>query len=786
MLRHHVLIIFRSFKRFKTSFIINLVGLSTGLACTLLAYLWVNDELKVDKFHANDSRLYKLMEHQKNSATSIRVTYSTPGLLAETLQSEQPEVEYASVVTPSNWFDNTTLTVGDRSIAAGMIYASKDFFKMFSFDLISGNASQVLADKSAIVISESTARALFQSPENAIGKAVDFQHMKEFIVSGVFEDVPRRSSQQFDFVLSFENFKDVNPNVVKWENSGPMTFVVLKESATAAGFEKKISGLISRHVAEKHRTLIMRKYSDVYLRGNYNDLGVETGGRIEYVIMFSVIAVFILLIACINFMNLSTAKASRKVKEVGIKKAIGASRNTLVLQYIGESMLMSFVALAIAVLLVDLLLPQFNMITGKHLALDEEPEVFLMFVVIAFFTGLISGSYPALYLSGFNPAVVLKGKLNSSLGELWARKGLVIFQFALSVIFIVAVVVVFRQIQYLQNKNLGYDRENLMYFPIQGKAETSLDAFLTELRSLPGVIGASSISESVVGGGNTVSPEWEGKDPGDRTPFAIRPVNFGMVELLGVTLVEGRLFSREHNDSLNVILNETAVRAMGFKDPLGKQINFGPIKSTVVGVIKDFHYESLHVPVNPMFFIAAPQYTRKVMVKLVSGNPTETIKGIQKFVEKFNPGFTFDYRFVDQDYQSQYDNELRVSLLSRYFAGLAILISCLGLFGLASFTAERRQKEIGIRKALGSTDLGIVYLLSSDFTKIVGLAILISLPVSYLLVKQWLDNFQYKIPLEWWYFVGSGLLALVIAWITVASQASRASRVNPVDCLKTE
>lgn len=786
MLRHYILIIFRSFKRFKTSFIINLIGLSTGLACTLLAYLWVNDELKVDKFHVNDSRLYKLMEYQKNSPTSIRVTDSTPGLLAETLQNEQPDVEFASVVTPSYWFDNTTLSVGDRNVVAGMIYASKDYFKMFSFELINGDAGQVLADKSYIVISESTAKALFQTAENAVGKAIEFQHTKEFIVSGIFKDVPRRSSQQFDYVLSFENFKEVNPNVLKWENSGPMTFVLLKETATATDFVKKISGIISQHVNEKHRTLTMRKYSDVYLRGNFNDLGVETGGRIEYVIMFSVIAVFILLIACINFMNLSTAKASRKVKEVGIKKAIGASRKTLMLQYIGESMLMSFLALIIAILLVDLLLPQFNMITGKQLTLSAEPEAFIMFTAITFFTGLISGSYPALYLSSFNPAVVLKGKLNSSLGELWARKGLVIFQFALSVIFIVAVLVVFRQIQYLQNKNLGYDRENLMYFPMQGKSETSLDALLTELRGLPGVVGASSIGESMVGGGNTTTPEWEGKDPADRTPFAVRPVNFGMVDLLGMTLVEGRLFSREHNDSLNVILNETAVRAMGLKEPIGKQINLGPTKSTVVGVVKDFHYESLHVAVNPMFFIAAPQYTRNIMVKLVAGKPKETIKGIQKFVEKFNPGFAFDYRFVDQDYQAQYDAELRVSLLSRYFAGLAILISCLGLFGLASFTAERRQKEIGIRKALGSTNLGIVYLLSSDFTKIVGLAILISLPISYLLVKQWLDNFEYRIPLEWWYFVGSGLLALAIAWMTVASQAARASRVNPVDCLKTE
>lgn len=786
MLRHQLLIIFRSFKRFKTSFLINLIGLSTGLACALLAYLWVNDEIQVDKFHANEPRLFQLMEFQKNSDSNIRVTGSTPGPLAETIQSEIPEVEYSVVVTPSYWFDRATLTAGDKKIDASRIYASKQFFHVFSFELIKGDKDQVLTDKSSIVLSESMAKALFGSIDNAIGKAVDYQHIREYLVSGVFKDITSRSTQGFDFVLSFEDLKTESPGMSDWRNSGPMTYVVLKSPSQRDEFSKKISGLIGNHVPEKHRTLIVNKYSDAYLYGNYNDRGEQDGGRIEYVVMFSIIAAFILLIACINFMNLSTAKASRRVKEVGIKKAIGAPRNTLIIQYMGESMLMTFVAFIISLLMVDLLLPQFNLITGKQLDLVPEGRMLLTFLGVTLFTGLISGSYPALYLSSFNPAAVLKGKFTSSLGELWARKGLVIFQFALSVIFIVAVLVVFRQIQFLQNKNLGYDRDNLMYFPMEGKTKTSLDAFLVELRGVPGVAGASSASESFVGGGNTTTPEWEGRNPEDRTPFAVRPVNYGMVDLLGLELIDGRLFSKDHADSLNVILNEKAAQAMGFKDAVGKTIKLGPSTSTVVGVIKDYHFESLHVPVTPMFFILAPQYTRQIMVKLAAGDQQETISRVQKLTEKFNPGFTFAYRFVDQDYQAQYDAEIRVGLLARYFAGLAILISCLGLFGLASFTAERRLKEIGIRKALGSTDLGIVYLLSADFTKIVAIAIVISLPLSYLLVKQWLDNFAYKVPMEWWYFAGSGLLALFTAWITVAAQASRASRVNPVDCLRSE
>ncbi|HTE32960.1 MAG TPA: ABC transporter permease, partial [Chryseolinea sp.] len=434
MLRHHLLIIFRSFNRFKTSFLINLIGLSSGLASVLLVYLWVNDELLVDKFHVHDARLYQLFEYQKNSQASIRVTNSTPGLLAETIQAESPEVEAAVTATPSDWFDKFTLSIGETTIDSRGIYASRDYFKIFSYDLLHGDANKVLADKNGIVITEETAMALFKTTENLIGKAIDFQHERQFYISGILKNLPSRSSTQFDFVLSFEIFKEVYPQVVKWENSSPMTFVLLKEKADVDLFNKKIAHIIGKHVKEQHRSLISRQYSDVYLRDNYNDEGVQEGGRIEYVIMFSIIAAFILAIACINFMNLSTAKASRRIKEVGIKKAIGANRRTLIFQYMGESMLMSFLSLFLAILIVDIFLPRFNIITGKHLSLDVSGGIVMAFFTIAFITGLVAGSYPALYLSGFNPAVVLKGKSNTSVGELWARKGLVVFQFSLSVI----------------------------------------------------------------------------------------------------------------------------------------------------------------------------------------------------------------------------------------------------------------------------------------------------------------------------------------------------------------
>jgi ABC-type antimicrobial peptide transport system permease subunit len=726
------------------------------------------------------------MEFQRNSGSNIRITDSTPGLLAEELDNTIPEVEYSAVVTPFYWFDKSSLSLGEKRIEAGGIYASKDFFNVFSFNLLEGDPDKVLIDKKSIVISESTAKALFNTTENVVGKTVEYQRDMEYIISGIFKGTPANSTQRFDFVLSFEAFKDMNAGVLNWGNSGPMTFAVLKEGSDPASFNDKVKNIIGTKVPEKHRTLFAVKYSDLYLHGEYEN-GEQTGGRIEYVIMFSLIALFILVVACINFMNLSTAKASRRIKEVGIKKAIGANRSSLVLQYMGESLLMSMLSLFVAVLLVDVLLPQFNSITGKQLALTFDPRIIVPFVVFAIVTGLIAGSYPALYLSGFKPADVLKGKLNTTFGEVWARKGLVVFQFAVSVIFIVSVLVVYKQIQYLQTKNLGYDKENIIYFESEGQIAKSREAFIMELKKIDGVVNASSVAQSMVGGGNTTTVDWEGKDPEDRTPFAFRPVNYDAIEMLDLDIVEGKSFSRESNDSLKVIFNEAGIEAMGMKDPVGKTVNLGEkFKLQIIGVVKDFHYESLRYNVGPMFFVLAPQYTQKIMVKIAAGKESGTIERIQQFYQQFNPGFTFDYRFLDQDYQAQYFAEQRIGKLSKYFAGLAILISCLGLFGLASFTAERRLKEIGIRKVMGASELKIIYLLSSDFTKIVFAAIVIALPISYLLTKDWLDDFAYKIPLAWWYFVGAGAIALLISWITVGMQAFKASRVNPVQCLRDE
>lgn len=784
MPKHYLLIIYRNFLRAKGYFLINLLGLTTGIACTLLIYLWVRDELRMNQFHEKASRLYQVMEHQRY-ADGIMTTSSTPGILAETLKEEMPEIEYAATTT---WVNKFNLSIGDHSVKARGFYVGKDFFNIFTFPLLQGDASQVLEDKLSIAVSRDLATRLFGT-EDVVGKTVELQHEKSLHITGVFENLPFNSSMQFDFVMSFEEFKDNNPWVLEWGNNGPSTYLVLREGAHAEEFESKITDYIQKKDEGSNITLFLQRFTDRYLYGKFID-GKQAGGRIEYVRLFSVIALFILLIACINFMNLSTARASRKAREVGIKKSIGAPRHSLVFQYMSESLITALFALALALCMVWLFLPQFNRITGKTIAFTSDDwQLLLWSLGIALFAGLLAGSYPAIYLSGFRPAAVLKGELKGSPGELWARKGLVVFQFFLSVILIVSVLVIYRQIGYVQSKNLGYDKDHLIRFPVEGNVRRSMQTFLNEVRKIPGVVNASSTGHHFTGRTNNTSGlTWEGKNPDDRILFENVSVDYGLLETLGVELVAGRSFTEAYgSDTTSIIFNETAIRIMNLKDPIGQKVKlWGQYNMEIIGVVKDFHFESLHRQVNPLFFRLSPDQTWNVLVRLESGKEKEAIATLTELYKTFNPGFIFEYQFHDQEYARLYQSEQRVASLSGYFAGIAILISCLGLFGLATFSAERRVKEIGIRKALGSSSFNIVLLLSRDFTLMVLLSIVLALPVSYWLLDQWLQRFAFRVGLEAWYFLLAGVIALVIAWVTVASQAIRAASVNPVQSLRNE
>jgi ABC-type antimicrobial peptide transport system permease subunit len=787
MFQHNLLLLYRNFKRFKSTFIINLVGLSTGLTCVLLIYLWVKDERSIDRFNEKDERLFQVMQnlHKDDGTETID---ATSGLLANALAEEIPEVEYAVSVIPSYYNSSKGIVIaGNTRIKVKGQYASKDYFSVFSYKLIKGDPEQVLTAKDGLVISKDLALKLFKTVENAMGKPIDWQGLTNasYFVSGIFQSPPPNATIQFDVLFNFDVFVKGHEYVNQWGNSDPFTYVVLKPGASADGFNSKIKGFMKSKVNDSGATLFAQRYSNRYLHGRYEN-GVPSGGRIEYVNLFSAIAFFIVMIACINFMNLSTAKASRRIKEVGIKKAMGASRITLVSQYMGESILISFLSLAVALLMTDLLLPPFNLVTDKLLVLNFDINLISVLVISTLVTGIISGSYPALYLSGFNPSTVLKGKLQTTLGEVLARKGLVIFQFVVSVILIICVWVVYEQMQFVQVKKLGYDRDHVVYFD----TEKVSDAYMTELKAIPGVLNAARFYHDLTGGhGGTGDIQWEGKNPDNNTDFSNLEVGYGLIETMGMQLAEGYSFSEKISWEDQIIFNEAAIESMGLKNPIGQTITIWGMKRKIVGVVKNFHFESLYEKVKPCFLFLIPMITdtpSKIMVKIEKGSEQKTLAELAAFYSQHNQGLPFDYQFMDEAYERLYASEKRVGVLSRCFALLAVLISCLGLFSLAAFTAERRLKEIGIRKVLGSSEIGIVYLLSEDITKIVLVAIATAIPFSYFIMQQWLNSFAFKIPLQWGYFTGAGVLALVIAWLTIGTQAIRAARVNPTQCLKDE
>ena len=790
MFQHNLLTILRNFRRNKTSFFINLIGLSTGLACALLIYLWVNDELHVDKFNKKDSQLYQVMKNSQVSNGKIKTYEWTPGPLAKALAEEMPGVEYA-VTVQERKSNKGILTYEDKYFKAKELYVSKDYFNVFSYNLIHGDKNTVLIDKYSVVISEELAIKIFDTTENIIGKTIEWNQNEisgVFVITGIFTPPPSNATNQFDLVFTFDLYRGKNPDVDKWTYSEPGTYLLLKKGLNIDQFNRKIANFLQKKTNQPTQSLFLRQYSDKYLYSNY-DNGIQSGGRIEYVKLFSIIAVFILIIACINFMNLSTAKASKRIKEIGVKKSLGASRKRLIFQHLGESILLAYSSLVIAVVLVEILLPQFNAITGKHISFNFESKVLLFVLGVTFFTGVMSGIYPALYLSHFNPAIVLKGRLNRSIGELWARKGLVIFQFTISIILIVLVFVFYKQIMFIQSRNLGFDRTNIICFKKDGKLEEGLKPFLSELENIPGIINASSYhGDLIVNYTGTEGVSWEGKSPNDNVNFKYLWVGNNFIETIGIHVKEGQSFFKESTtNNSKIIFNETAIKSMGLKDPVGKTITLWGENKLIVGVVKDFNFESLYENLKPCFLLSSPTDDMdNIIVKIKTGTERETIERIRKSYQKFNMGLPFEFKFMDDDYQILYESEYRVAILSRYFACIAIIISCLGLFGLTIFTAERRHKEIGVRKVFGSNELRIISLLSYDFTKQLLLSISFALPVSYLLARHWLDSFAYHIELEWWFFAGAGLITLLITWFTIGTQAIKAANSNPVECLKYE
>jgi len=795
MLMNYLKTAWRNLIRNKAFSSINIIGLALGMAGSMLVFLWVQDERNVDAFHVNKENLYRVYE-RVFSEGKVEAGPATPGMLAIELKRRIPEIKRAS----GYWEDEneTLFSVGERNFSRMGTYADSDFFKMFSYPLVEGSASEALSEIDNIAISRSMAESIFGSPHSAIGKILVFNNAHNFKVSAVFENLPTNTSQHFDFVLNWKYLVSVEDWFDNWINRAPSTYIELRPGADPAKVEAQIKNFIAPYLNSKnsvgfHPELGLQRFDQIYLNSIFKD-GKPDGGRIEYVRLFSMVAVFILLIACINFMNLATARSVKRAKEVGVRKTVGALRLRLIIQFIGEAFLIAFLAAIVGFVLVKLALPSFNMLTGKQVVLPVESLSFWLSIsTLLLITGFVAGSYPALFLSSLNPVKVLKGALKFSPNALLFRKGLVVFQFVLSIVLIIGTIIISRQVRYIQTKNLGFDRENLIYihFPYPEGLAYGYKVFKQELLNAPGIKAVDFSGQAPLHIADMMYDlNWEGKDPNSKEIVISNLIGYDYLKLMNIQISQGRGFSRDFpSDSNGVLMNESALKMTGFRNPIGKQITLSDgQKRTIVGVVKDFHFKSLHDPIEPLLLFLARENPEwgYLFVKSNHGETQKAFASIERLYRQMEPKFPLDSFFADEAYQKLYNSELTIGRLSDSFSFLAIFISCMGLLGLTMFTAEQRRKEIGVRKVIGASVSDIVGMLSKDIIKLVALSAIIATPIAWMAMNHWLQGYAYRINMSWWIFCAAGLIALFIALLTISFQAIKAALANPVNSLRSE
>ncbi len=787
MLINYLKIALRNIKKHPGYSIINIAGMAIGLTCCLFILIWVLDELSYDKFHENAPYLYRVEENQYYSGRIYHVTV-TPYPLAPALNADFPEIVEA---TQYVGVGGQLIRYGEKAFFEnGIVAVAPAFFRMFTFPFVRGDSATALDDPFSLVISEEIAEKYFGEAD-PIGKAFSINNKYDMKVTGVMKNVPKNSYLQFYMVLTYALLEKVGAVNDSMGSNSIATFVLLQKGASLQQVNEKIRGFIKKHVPDSVTELELALYSRIHLH-QYFGYGRDMG-QIKYVYMFSVIALFVLLIACINFMNLSTARSANRAKEVGVRKVAGAYKRHIIRQFYGESVIYAFIALAFAVILVALLMSPFNNLSGKELSLDilGNWQIILGFVAVTLFTGLVAGSYPALFLSSFQPVKVIKGSLKSGAGSALFRRILVVIQFALSAFLIIGTVVVYNQLHYMKNRDVGFDREHLVYLPMRGQTGrfyTALkDALVRDSRIL-GVTGSIHRPSQI--GSNSGGADWDGKDPDQVVLIGMSGVDYDYIETTGIELTEGRCFSREYGTDQTeaFIVNEEIAKLMGKESVVGERFSFAGRDGRIIGVMKNFHYASFRNKIEPLAIYMRPpdQGFSYTLIRIPSENISTSLDFVRETWQKVVPDFPYEYRFMIDDFEYYYRSEDRMGDLFKHFSILAILIACLGLFGLASFTAEQRTKEIGIRKVLGAPAPKITLLLCREFFVLVLLANLISWPVAYFVMRSWLQDFAYRASLEVFTFVLTMVLALIIALLTVSFQAVKAALANPVDALKYE
>jgi putative ABC transport system permease protein len=785
MLKNYIKIALRNIIRHKGYAFLNIFGLAIGMACCILIGLWVLDELNYDRFHENASSICRVESNQNFSGRTLHI-YWTPHPLGPALKAEIPEIKNS---TRAQNLGAQLIRYKDKAFEEYSLWSvDPSFLEMFSFPMIKGIAENCLSGTSSLVITESLA-AKFFGGENPIGKVINVAQSADFTVTGVLKDIPRNSSLQFDALIPYKYLDLIGQTNNNFTDNQTYTWVRLHSGVSIKEASAKISGFIRQKVPRSLMVLELLPLTKVYL---YSYSGYEKNLAVQSVYLFSVIAIIVLIIGCINFMNLSTACSANRAKEVGLRKVVGALRSQLIRQFYGESIFFALIALGLAAAAVSFVLPAFGSLAGKEMSWNVSGAGVLAVGLagIALLTGLISGSYPALFLASFKPVSILKGKLKSGTGNTVFRRVLVVVQFFLSATLIIGTGVVSKQMTYIKNRNLGWNKEQVVAIPIRSYSRPSLEALKAELANTRGILNvAVATQKPSYTSWSSSGFDWEAKDPSLKVDVTYMGADDGYVDTMGMTIIQGRNFSKEFptDKTESFLINEELARLMGYENPIGKSFSFWEQKGKIVGVIKDFHFQPLRRKIEPLVIQWADlDWTNFLFLRIAPEGISETIETVHRTWARIMPNIPFSYQFLDDDFARMYRSEERTGTLLKVFTAMAILVACLGLFGLASFGAEQRTKEIGIRKVLGASVPSIVALICREFLVLIGLANLIAWPVAYFVGKGWLNNFAYRTQIPAAFFIGALINSLVIGLLTVIYKAIRAASANPVDSLRYE
>jgi putative ABC transport system permease protein len=789
MLNNYIKTSFRSFKKHSSYGFLNIAGLAVGIACAAFIFLWVEDELSFNHQFAKRDQIYRILENQTYEG-KVGTFWATPGPLAAGIKAEIPGIKESARLS---WTQKTLFSRdNDMPAYVSGAFADPTLFTLLDLPFVKGNPATAFKELHSLVINERTAH-LFFGDTDPIGKSLKVDNTDPYIITGVMKNLSENTTFDFEWLAPYPVYEAQNTWLKEWGNNGTMTFVELLPNANAGAVNKQLHGYINSKDKQIGTTCFLFAMNDWRLFSGFEN-GKQTGdGRIRYVRLFMLIAWIILAIACINFMNLSTARSSLRAREVGVRKVLGAGKGKLIGQFISESLFLSFIAVVLAVVIIYVCMPGFNTLVEKKLSLDLfNPRHFGALLAIGLLSGLVAGSYPAFFLSSFNPVFVLKGlKLKGTASAGFIRTGLVVTQFTVSIMLILATVVIYNQIQHIRHRHLGYDRENLVYMPVRGEAGKHFSAIKNHLIAT-GVVQNATLSRSAILslGSNSSNFNWGGKDPAKDVLITQETGSPEYISTMGLALVSGRdFYANSQADSNSVIINEALAKIILKDNPANTMMTIisSNEKYEIIGVVKDFVYNDLYASSMPMMLYCNPGDGGFLTIRFKkSAEITAALAKVEQVMTSSNPGYPFEYTFVDAEFDTRFKTEKLIGKLSGMFAALAIFISCLGLFGLAAYTAERRTKEIGIRKIMGASISGLASLLSKDFMRLVMISCVIAFPLSWYTMNKWLEDYAYHTSIHWWMFVLTGVLALLIALVTVIFQAIKVALANPLNSLKSE